>query len=713
MRIKIKHTGNRSGFIVCCLLALSACKQVPPPAPVLPVPSENQIEWQKMETYAFVHFGLNTFNDLEWGYGNTPASTFNPDSLDCEQWVRIIKAAGLKGVMLTAKHHDGFCLWPSQYTEYSVKNSPFRNGKGDLVKELSEACKKHGLKFGIYLSPWDRNHAGYGKPEYTEYFHNQIKELLSNYGELFEYWFDGANGGDGWYGGANEKRSIDPKSYYRYEDARKIIRELQPKAVIFGGTCADIRWIGNEEGWAGETNWSTFDETADPTRNQMIHGIPNGDKWLAGECDVSIRPGWFYHPREDHQVHSLSHLVDLYYKSVGRNANFLLNFPVALNGKIHPADSARIMEWRKTIDAELKENLLKKATATTDHYRGNSALFAASRTNDGNWDTYWATDDGVTTASLTFTLPAKQGINRLLLQEYIPLGQRVSKFNIEYNRDGQWLPVETSDTMTTVGYKRIIRFRTVEADKIRINFTEARGSLCINNIEAFLAPALMTEPEISRTGDNTVTLKAGDKGTDIHYTTDGSEPALSSTKYDKPFEFAKKGVVKAISYDAAFKKQSPCATKIFDIPRNAFRVANLNAWTGKDEQRTEELTRKSRLMFDGDNRSTFYFPLSASKEVCIDLGAEYEIGGFTYTPDQSRWGSGVITHYQLFIGKKEVAAGEFSNIRNNPVEQVVRFDPAWGRQARFVVTATADPGQQAGIAEFSVITVEAQFETCR
>lgn len=471
--------------VACCLSCTSG--KVLPPEPILPVPEPKQVEWQQMETYAFIHFGLNTFNDREWGYGDTDPKTFNPTNLDCEQWAQTLVKAGMKGVILTAKHHDGFCLWPFEGTDYSVKNSPWKNGQGNVVKELSEACKKYGLKFAVYLSPWDRHQANYGTPEYLPYFYAQLHDLLTNYGPVFEVWFDGANGGDGWYGGAKDIRTIDRKNYYNYPRIYEMLDSIQPQAIIFSDGGPGCRWVGNEKGFAGATNWSFLREgevhPGYEKSYELQYGHADGNQWVPAECDVSIRPGWFYHPEEDDKVKSPDQLVDLYYRSVGHNATLLLNFPVDRRGLIHPVDSANAVRFHEMIQQQLKTNLVAEMTPKVSNERGGD--FVASALTDDNFDTYWATEDGVTTADIEFSFDTSTRMNCMMLQEYIPLGQRVKAFVVEYLDKDTWLPVKLNEETTTIGYKRLLRFETVETKGIRIRITDARGPLCLSNVGVY------------------------------------------------------------------------------------------------------------------------------------------------------------------------------------------------------------------------------------
>ena len=433
----------------------------------LPRPTENQLRWQEMEMYAFIHYSLNTYTDQEWGFGNEDPKLFNPSRLDCRQWARVCKQAGMRGIIFTAKHHCGFCMWPSAFTEYSVKNSPWKNGKGDVVRELADACREEGLKFAVYLSPWDRNHPDYGKPAYVTYFRNQLRELLTNYGDIFEVWFDGANGGDGWYGGANETRRIDGKTYYGWAETFRMIRELQPKAVIWndGGDRGDLRWVGTEAGNVGETNWSMMPGKGDTPWHMLHYGVEDGDVWCPGETNTSIRPGWFYHATENEHVKSLSKLMDTYYKSVGRNSTLLLNFPIAPNGRIHPNDSLRGIAFKKMIDEVFKTDLAKNAKKKT---QGNVTL-------------------------IEFQKPTP--FNRFVAEEDIRQGQRVKKFSLEAFVDGKWQPlkdalVEGSDGLTTIGHRRIICFPTVNATKLRFTVTDSKAEPIIKRTSVYLAPEL-------------------------------------------------------------------------------------------------------------------------------------------------------------------------------------------------------------------------------
>ena len=312
------------------------------PAPMSVAPEQRHLDWHRMEQYAFVHFTVNTFTDSEWGYGDEPESVFAPTDFDADAMVKIVKDAGLKGLILTAKHHDGFCLWPSAYTEHSIKNSPYKDGKGDIVGELADACRRADVKFGIYLSPWDRNHAGYGSEEYLEYYRNQLRELLTSYGPVFEMWFDGANGGDGYYGGANETRVLESGYlYYDWPKVVEIIRELSPETVVWSSSLPDARWCGNERGVIAETMWcaATPEKLYPNGRDDvevLAHGMEEGDRWAPAEADVSIRPGWFWHA--DQQPKTPEKLFDIYLTSVGRGGTLLLNLAPDTRGRIPEED---------------------------------------------------------------------------------------------------------------------------------------------------------------------------------------------------------------------------------------------------------------------------------------------------------------------------------------------------------------------------------------
>mgnify|MGYP003293188862 CR=1 FL=1 len=680
--LNMKKTVLYSLVISAIALCMISCTKVNAPEPIYPIPSQEQIDWQKLETYAFIHFGLNTYNDLEWGYGNTPASTFNPVNLDCEQWVATLKQCGMKGVILTAKHHDGFCLWQTETTDYSIANSPYKNGKGDMVKELSDACKKYGLKFGLYLSPWDRNNSEYGREDYVETYHQQIDELTKNYGDLFEFWFDGANGGNGYYGGADETRSIDARKYYDYERARDTILKRHPNAMIFGGTCQTIRWVGNEQGWAGDTDWCMINPELSDNTKHLNHGSENGTHWIPAEVDVSIRPGWFYHKREDHQVKSVAQLTDIYYRSVGHNANLLLNFPINLDGKIPALDSLRATEWHEVIVNDFKDNILKNAEVRVDNERGRK--FKAENVIDDDWNTYWATDDDYNFGTISFSFDKPVKMNRVVLQEYIPLGQRVKDFYMEGELNGKWFKINPFDTLSTIGYKRIVRFNTVELDKLIIYFEESRGPLCINNIEAYCAPILLAEPKISRDFDNVVTIESSDNDADIYYTTDGSNPDENSSRYDKAFVFNKKGVIKAITYDPISKKKSDISMKELDLPKEYYQ------------------TSLSNKIFDGNINSVVYHDVD--EPIIITFKEEQDISGFRYTPNQMRDASRHIVDYEFYVDDVLIKESSFGNIKNNPIEQVVKFENIKGKEVKFVPKSNTDNAKNCGIAEFSVIT---------
>lgn len=471
-------------IVLYFFLAIGGISCSPKPQPIGPVPTAQQLAWHEMEQYAFIHFSINTFTNKEWGYGDESPTLFNPTDLDADQWVRVIQEAGMKGVILTCKHHDGFALWPSAYTEHSVKNSPYKQGKGDVVREVAEACKRYGLKFGVYLSPWDRNHAEYGSPEYITYYRNQLKELFSAYGPIFEMWFDGANGGDGYYGGKRDVVKINGAAYYDWPKTLELVRSMEPKILFFSDAGPEIRWVGNERGIAGETNWNTITPDTLHAGKAGIEpllqtGHPDGTRWIPAEVDVSIRPGWFYHAEEDAKVKTPEQLFDIYLSSVGRGSNLLLNLPPDRRGKIHEQDVKSLQGWTALLKERLSQNLISAGKVEVS---SESRGWKKSALLDDNKNTHWMPSAKDQTPAISISFDQPKALKYIQIQEGITYGQRISAFVVESFDGSNWNTVTKG---TTVGYKRILPLPNQSYSALRVRFVTYKAVPIIKELAVF------------------------------------------------------------------------------------------------------------------------------------------------------------------------------------------------------------------------------------
>ena len=487
MNIHPEYLNMKKIFLVASMFFLfgiscnTALKQEKTPEAIGPLPTAQQLAWHDLEFYWFIHFGPNTFTDKEWGHGDEPADAFNPTALDCNQWATIAKQSGAKGIILTAKHHDGFCLWPSKYSKHTVRESKWENGKGDVVKALSEACKANGLLFGIYLSPWDRNHPEYGTPGYNDVYVNTMTEVVTQYGPLFEFWWDGANGE-----GPNGKKQV-----YDFARFEKEIKKLAPDAVVFSDIGPDIRWVGNEKGIAGTTNWNLLDTAGftrgagAPSADTLNQGNVNGKNWIPSECDVSIRPGWFYHAEEDGKVKTPEQLFDLYLKSVGRGSSFLLNVPPDRRGLIHANDSAALAGFKKYRDESFADNLFKNINVSYTNAAGEPVT---TNFNNGFNTTYLNT--GGDKNIITINPGKEETINCILLKEYLPLGQSIKQFKcLLKNGDKTVKTIEG----TTIGHKRLLTFDATAVTSVDIVIEDTKGNALISGIEAYRIPDQLVE----------------------------------------------------------------------------------------------------------------------------------------------------------------------------------------------------------------------------
>lgn len=648
------------------------------------VPTAKQLAWQKLETTAFIHFGINTFTEREWGDGNENPELFNPTNLNTDQWVECLKNAGFKLVILTAKHHDGFCLWQTATTKHSVASSIWENGRGDVVRNLQASCTKYGLKFGIYLSPWDRNAECYGNsPLYNEFFKTQLRELLTNYGTIDEVWFDGACGE-----GPNGKvQEYDFKSYYQ------LIYELQPNAVvaIMGD---DIRWCGNESGLGRDTEWSVTPLQNDAYPENKIENkrlnISNTSKdlgsrellekansvhWWPSEVDVSIRPRWFYTSDDDSKVKSLEQLVDIYFNSVGKNAVLLLNVPPSKEGRIAKTDSINLKQLGDFLTKMYSKNFITK-------------------------NSYW--NSNIATGEKIYDIVSEDAFNVIELNEDITKGQRIENFSIYALTNNTWTLLTQG---TTIGYKRLLRFPAIKAKKIKVVINASRGEFYISNIKAYKAEEFITPPTITRTKNRMIQI-TGNQNSTIYFTTDGTTPNTNSQRYTAPFVFNQKGTIKAIAVFNGGETSSTITSCNLETPKTNWEVIDFT---------DEAQGYYANLVIDEDEKTFWHTPWEGDIKplphiICIDCKRNISATGFTFYPRNDGHTGGIPFLYEFHIsddGKswKRIITSEFSNIKHNPQPQTVKFDKTLNfRFFKFVALEEVEGNNWISVAEIDILT---------
>lgn len=666
------------------------------------IPSESQLAWHEMEYFSLVCYGLNTYTEEEWAYGDVDPGLFTPSNLDTDQWAKVAKDAGMKGLILVAKHHDGFCLWPSKYTDYSVEATPWKDGKGDILGDLSKSCKKFGLKLGVYLSPWDRNHAEYGKPEYIDYFYKQLEELMTEYGDVFEFWIDGANGGTGYYGGAKDRRNIDRKTYYGYDTIFSIVKKYQPNALIFSDVGPGSRWVGNESGIGGETNWNTITtdgkfpgETDGDYSKKLGSGEFGGTEWIPAEINTTLSwpKAWYYHTGK--KPRSLKNLVDLYYTSIGRGGALDLGLAIAPSGQIREEDKTALLKFKKHMDREFAVNLAEKVNISTSNNRSGK-IFSPKSLIDNNTNSYWATEDNVQEATIVIDFGKETTFNRLVLQEFIKLGQRVHSFKVTIEKDGKDHEIISG---TTIGYKRALRFEEATTKKLKITLSTQAPCLTLSNIEVYNAPMLVDDPIASYDRKGTLSFEVSDN-VKIYYTISDDKNKSDFKLYTKPVQLPYGGKVFSYAKDTESDYETDIIVEEYGLPRNGWKVSSVD---GKSDEIQASI-------IDNSNKS-FYLSDKNSKthNVIIDMGKVQEFNGFSYLPRQDGEKEGIIMEYEFYVSVdmkqwgSPVAQGAFHNIENNPVRQMIKLNNTEkGRYIKFVSKSTV---RQDGMASFAEIEI--------